>query len=1295
MATAQTLLGVDLVMRKAIDQRSQVGEELTRRASWKALTQQMAHEEQRRSVEDQADAVRVELQRKSSFKAASRMYKEEQQRQVVLAMASDVLSELERRANAAVADEAMRKERARRIDQEAARQRAEMAERLANQSRADVDSDAEKKRRTDAGLPTEEAAFARLSWFANEVARAINKTKAVQSADAERERRIFDELRLQVASDLERKLHARTADATSEQERQRRVADSRKLEVLGELSRFSNRKLVCKLALAEQKRRVAADEDFPFGRDTSPRSNLLRKVRSYHSHRVTLKAEEEARQEYAWADLQSRVAQEVCFRVNKATALAEEEAERIERSTRATFDDYVVPTIASRGRFQDILEQVRAAQADLVAAMPETMKRRAQDSSVSSLVEQLTRVGNQRLACRLADEEKTRRTAETTKLDVLVDLVRAVARRTASHETALEASRASHARSFALVCSQAAAKARRSELRASLEQEQEQQQQQVQAAQPGRGAQDPLADVLADVERLGARRAVAAAVKEEQRRRTQFALGEDVFAGVVRAVNQREAARACDLEQHQRVARLRGQDVLVELERRVRGALAAAQADVERAEREAAMSEERVRRANSAPLLAMLEELRRERTRQEVLRSMDEEKEARVTQERLATVVGDLERYLNRLRAINEAEMERSRRVAQIKTRAVLDELERFNNRVLAADQARQEQARRIRDMDVERNRRNSFRHLYEILEQIERKYAQLQAIREAELERERRAAEEAFSQVLEELVRRFWQKNADAAMDAERVLRISQEKLRALNEEFARRVNAQAVDRAADLERLERLERLACDPTVLLDLSVSQLPRTLEELRRKASWKASKQAYEREQAVAITIDRGVAVREELLRRAALQEVKGAIEQESQRLQHVSLQQLVLEEMLREQRAKGARLAIEVERANRTSNAASDAIQFARLAATFQPQIPHAARAVQNAKASSIHPTSTVSSAETVTSTVGEAKPALTSAVVAAPIPERRAQVDGLDDLDLERAARVVNGYLASQLCDEEQARRVSQEQREICLEKLQRKCAQLEIAHAVEMERLGLLHQEQIEHEDLDDERRSNREWASFVSEEERRRRVMEADLGVTNRRPRPTHLEAVLSADCELFDFLLVDDAETSLQDAEWSELSNNLCVSPRTVRLENIISTNMRSTLEFYQEQQRRRIEGKEAELANELDRARNQRRAKHDQDLEGARRTQLRALEEALGRVERAHAVNEACAMADFERQRRVLEHTRCERISADTKRINQNKAIQEMELERLRRIDENARFRDALQLAAATSTEAHF
>lgn len=1296
MSTSKAFAGVDPIMRRTIDQRGEVAEELTRRASWRSAKELIAEEAQRRDVETKTTIVNEQLQRTMSQKMASRMLDEEKQRRVVLAMASDVLAELERRANAAEADRAMTEEFERRVAQESALQQQENSERTANQIRANEDMDNEKKRRESVGLPTQEAAFGQLSWFANEVVRAINKSAALLGEDEERRRRMMEDLRSQVAGDLQRKLNARKADRGSEAERVRRIASDKKIEVMCELTSRADRKLASELSEAERRRLVAANEDFPYGRTSENKSQILEKIHSRQSLLTALKAEEDARKEYALADIYHKVAEEVCFRVNKAAALVAQENERSERVARAKFIGNVVPEIEARGRFKSILEQVRAAQEDLTKAMPESLRLRAEDPNVGSLLEDIIRHGNQQEARRLADEEKTRRTAENRKLDVLDDLQRVIAQKNVSSEVSLESARANHMRKFELAREQAAAEARWKDLSCFIAREQSEEKTD---APHSPTLKEILEYVRSDVERLGARREVAQAVKEEQERRTQAARGEDVFPGVIRAVNQREATRACILEQHQRVARLKGEDVLSELSRRALQNAVRAQTETERSYREAGMKDELLRRSNSANFREVLDEIQRESLRNEVLRQMDLEQSERVNRDRLGWVISDLERHLNRLRAANDAEMERCRRVGANKTHAVLDELVRYHNRMIADGLVCNEQARRVRDMDVERNRRASFLQFYDILEQVERKYAQQVAIRDAELERDARMTQETFAKVLTQLIRTAAQKDADFAMDAERVLRMAQEAFEAVNVEFKRRVNAQAADKAADQERLDRIRRLSEDASVLVNVMASPIPMVHEQLRRKASWKQSKAAYEEEQTQAEVRERGVSVREELLRIAAVKEVEAAIELERQRLLHIERTRAVHEEMARARSVKLIHAAIEQERKERIATAATTAMKFALTAANYQRDIPCAAATLrrQREERQLIYEEQ---NQQQVSSPVSRAKVSSLERLLtqsennAVPIVEEqhRRMMKDLDQGSDEHIARLMNRHLASMLSDEEKSRRVSEMLEEDSAAEFERHRAQLEAAFEISVEKHARTQAVAESSENLDEERRIRQEWAKYVSDEERRRRIYEADLGFTNTRPRPGHLVALLSADCDLFDFTLVDGSDTNELDQDWSELSNNLCVSPREIRLENDLTSSMRSALEFYQEQQRRRIEDKECELAIDLERSFNKRRAQHEQDLERFSRVEHAKLQESISSLERMHAVNSAKRMADLERDRRMLERTYVEKMTADTKRVNQQKAIRDMEEERTRRINESTEFQEALQRAIRAELE---
>ncbi|CAK9060721.1 Uncharacterized protein SCF082_LOCUS31931 [Durusdinium trenchii] len=1064
---------------------------------------------------------------------------------------------------------------------------------------------------------------------------AVSKRESFRAMDEEQAQQVwkkrFDLVIERAASELSR-MQSRKAfdDEKAEQEARDMFSD----RVLAELGEHAHLVQILKEVKATQEELSASMKDTLERRQASPAlGDLLTDIERRGNQLMADRLMELERERRGIEDRKFDVNRMLERKVSqKGIAKAVQEEQAFE-THRLRFGDSILRQMQENARLKSSLDQVEQTRSEHVADMPATLKRRQSDPSLDDLLVEIQRLGQKQEAVTAMESERERRGIVERNWDVLSQLQRKVSQQNISKAVLEEYARTNHGLNLNRTLEQLQFEDRRKIVDRLTAEEQERRSALFREMDPLKAVDIPHSLLVEDIERQGNRRLAELSMELERERRNLIATGGVVRDQLVRKVSQRNVKREVDSEKFQRVVQRRAARVFEELERRANQSKAAEQSKAEQNARVANMANELTRRDNDKALQALLEDLERHANRNDVLRDMELEREERVFRERLSWVIQDLQRHLNRLKAVNEAEEERIERVSMEKSRAVLEELERFHNALEVDRAASAEQEQRVRDSDIERNRRADFLEFYDVLEDVERRSNQVWADRAADFERDARLTQRTFMDVLGEMRTKESPRAASDAMDAERVMRTAKNAFLAVNTEFERRVNCMVNDKAANQERLRRVAEIG---NIKESLLVHDLSAVHEEMLRRSSWRVSKGSFKAERSREHTIDLATAVHEELLRKASLKQVDEAIALERCRIADVELKQALHLEMFRTMNKKKIDEDVEIERADRVANAATTAIKFASVARTFQGEIPAAADNVQSRIVERL-----AKGRRREAARKDEHLSKLGKKTSSSFLEDQHRRVVGSLELDRDELFnRLSNQHLVEMLSDQEKARRIAQAVQEDLTCEIERRVGQMQAAHAVDVERFAQLSALEEDKEQEEEERRFRREWASFLMEEERKRRAFEEKIGIANALPRPDHLVAILKSDAKKYGFDIVESQGD--QESEWSQLSANLCVSPRMVSIDKSEHKDKMSQVQFFLEQQRKRMESKEHDLREQMVRFQNRRKATRAAELERFERVQKSKLGECLDQLNRAASTKQAKLMADLEQDRRLLE-----------------------------------------------------
>jgi len=1273
---------------KIVVRKAQVGEELVRKASLKEVDRLVRGEQQRHMVMQFASQVFRELERRANILAVKEAAEEERKTRILETSAMHDKENEEREVNQKLAAEWTEDERHRRVEAglpthepffERMSWVASEIVRALNQSAALRSADDERQRRIS------EEIYRRVL---SDLESKFIHEKVLHEEKLERIRRVTVDRKLEVMQSIESEAKRQEAAALEETERTRRSASMHdfpfgltsalksslleqvlsrnskmeteraneiareeyriaelQIEVAREVCDRFTRSMVIESEKMEQAERVAQDK---------MRNQVLPQVEAAHRWKQ-LTLEIKAAQEELIKDMDEHLKKrasdphfsEMLIEIErlgnqrwaqKAIELERERRVLAEKKESALLD---LQRKVSQKQIQADIENEKAAAnhkrkmelvldqatykqrlravADLVEAHRNELESEGTSHAVAAeILEEIERLGNQKEALKAADGEKERRVILALHGDVMSDLERRVTQRVVAEDVAMESARFKHSHSFRMILEQAIYSTRGKEASSAFEQER-----QHRAEQESNKAIDD--ELLEDIQRLGNRKASLAKMKCEQTRRTQEWRRGEINEALLRALNQRQASADADFEAARAQFHFRSTPVVTDVFREGQRREAVRLMECEREERIREMEKEQISRRENYKLKCLLEELGRFCNQNSVKAATTHEQQERINRNKLEMVVSDLQRELNRLGAINEAEMERARRINLDKTKFVLEELERFHNGVRASAQADEEKARRMRDQDIELNRRKEFLEFCDVLEDVERIHNQKVAARESEFELEMRLVQQRMRKVLSDLVRSQNQRNAGFEMDAEKAMRITENAFGEVISEFHRRLNWQEVDRVANEERLRRVKELIFESD---EFKVHSLSSVHEELHRAHSWKESKSAFDDEKERALTIDRGTQVREELLRKASLRKMEEAIELEQRRLQHEERMVRVHQEMHRQRSARDIMQLVELERQERVTNSASQAIRFARYGAKLRPEIQEKAGKLAVERDKRLKKLE-----ESVLSDVRIRK------MMNPPIKTGRKVYDVREVRRTEELERIDKRRLERLLADSEQARRLELLINEDFLAELEREKAKTKAFYDIELEKLQRIQEMQAEIDEFESYRDFQKDLVCFLSEEERKRRLYEEEVGVANPLPRPEHMIAFLRGEAERMEFDIVDQADKNSEG--WTEISSNLCVSPRVVDLANEARAEKQSMLDFFSEQQRRRILSKSSELENLMERRRNQRLARRTKDFERFRRMQEDTIFNEFDKLDRLASIKRATTMAELERDRRIL------------------------------------------------------
>jgi len=1039
--------------RDVIDIATTVKEELARTHSWKQTQADTENLRKDLNAQDKSWVVKAELERKFSIKSAKEAEKIAMMEHQTDDRHEAVVEQLSRVSSRKMVNSMVESERQRRLDEDKQLEDQEKASRETVRLQVNVDVENERQRRVERGIPTDEPLFESVCRIANELLRSQNQKSADKLVDDEKYYRVIQDVKLSVMEQLERFVNQKTASEDWMNEFECRMTTEKQKQVMNELNRCFVKLQVLEEEHIEQRRRSLADEDYPLGRSIEERSLLNRAVISYFNRKVSEKMFLNEQETQVNVERFRDVLFCLNRTVNQRNADRDMDSEQQRRLMSAWYENKVVPDVGAAGRLRENIKSQEACRQECIDSSQSDLIRRSSNQALLDTLSAVERLGNQKLANQMMDEEQKVRVMERKKSDVMIQLERYAAGKKADRGTADQMALVNHGMIQNRVLEQLLLRKRILIVVAKTEKERAERMEQQRMEAP-----ESFVDILEQVIRLGNQKNVNEQSNLEQERRILMQRAAKVHDSVVRKVAQTNASKEVSMEQVRRIAVENTNKTIQALERYMNQKMADSQADTEQQRR----IHEDVRDVLDSGRDELLSTIERRGNQKTVDAQADEEQENRVLHDRLNRVLIDLVRKINCLRADNDAEDERVRRVTIEKATVVMDQLLLHHRKLMVIDQCETERQGRMQVNEIQR--REEFSDFFQVLTQVERRYNQKSADNSSELERQYRVLKVSFAATMEQLERKSNQKAADLLMDVEKARRIVQGLFEQVRQELDRRVNVELVARLADQERLDRIQHISqiySDEHSLMN----------EEFLRKLNWQASERLLKFEKVYWKQVDVASSMHEQLVRSANIQRVTEAIEVEQARMKHVTLSRRLHEELISKDSLRSLLSQITLEKTERVLNAATNAMRFAKASKGYLNDI-------------------------------ATASPKL--------VLNKRLYLQE----DFDQACDILkNKVTVSMQMNEEQRDRVFDILEEQATGELSRKKSQIDVKFAVDEEKHRRMMEDVEGKHREDDERFFNQKVADFIADVERDARVMEN----APPRERPSYLAELLGPDGE----------------------------------------------------------------------------------------------------------------------------------------------------------------------------------